>query len=142
MKLLACFFTLIALVLSGVSFGASTHDGYIIKSASIATSTTSIVSSVVELPNANGVAYDKISLHTKFAAGSTATGTVSTYISNDMVGDGRFVTDWILYNAQAVTAATSIFKNFTDIAAKWLKVEYTKDSGTGTGTVSTIIYVP
>ena len=66
---------LIALCLTSLNvFSASTHDGYIIKSKAIATGTTSIVSDVVALPNSSGIAYNKISLHTKFVAGSTATG--------------------------------------------------------------------
>lgn len=140
------FFTALVLsiaLFSGALIAASTHDGYIIKAKAIATDTVSITSDAVSLANANGVAYNKLSLDTRMVAGSTATGSVVTYLSNDMVGDARFATNWVQYNSTAITAAGQILNNFTDIAAKWLKVVFVKGTNaSSTGTVSTIIYVP
>lgn len=143
MKSLATLLTLTILAVSGSAFSASTHDGYIIKSKAIATDTVSITSDAVSLANANGVAYNKLSIDTRLASGGAATGSVVTYLSNDMVGDARFATNWVLYNSTAITAGGQILSNFTDVAAKWLKVVFLKSTNAAaTGTVSTIIYVP
>lgn len=143
MKLLVCFFAILSIVFSQFSFGASTHDGYIIKSKAIATDTVSITSEFISLANANGVAYNKLSIDTRLASGGAATGNVVTYLSNDMVGDARFATNWVQYNSTAITAAGQILSNFTDIAAKWLKVVFVKSTNaSATGIVSSIIYIP
>lgn len=129
---------LIALMLTSIcSFAQSTRDGYIIKNVAVATNTTTITSNIITLDKNL-----KVGIHTKLADGGAATGTVITYLSNDMVNSGRSVSNWVIYNSTAISAAGEILSNFTDISAKWLKVVFSKSTNAAaTGTVSSIIYV-
>lgn len=125
-----CFFS--------ISVFAKSPHAKIINAANIASNTTSVISEIVDLGSAQ-----RFSLFTYLEVGSTATGTVSVLLSNDKVTDPNLVSNWIVYgtNKTFTTPTTNILSNITDVATKWLKVEYTKE-GTTTGTLNTIFYAP
>lgn len=131
---------LILFILCTVSFSsfAKSANSKIINSESIATSTTSIISEVVNLGDA-----ERFSLFSYLEGGSTATGTVSILLSNDVTNDPALVSNWVVYGTDKTftTSSTKLLSNITDVAAKWVKTEYTK-VGEATGTLNTIINIP
>ena len=129
---------LIALCFTSISSYAKSGHGKIIDSYTVASTTTSVISEIVNLGDAQ-----RFSLFSYLGTGSSATGTVSVLLSNDKVATSDLVTNWLVYGTDKTFTlpTTKLLSNITDVATKWVKVEYTK-AGVVTGTLSTIIYIP
>lgn len=131
---------LIILCLGLLSFNsfAMSRTGKVLNSVAIATPTVTVISDAHELKD-----YTRFSLFSYLGTGSTATGTVTIYLSNDDVVSGDLVTNWVTYGTQSIAASTTkVLTSITDVASKWFKVDFTKAANTATATVNTILYIP
>lgn len=61
------------------------------------------------------------------------TGTMIVQVSNDIVADQSLVTNWTTYSGStiAIVAADSAMINFSNAGYRWIRLSYTKTSGTG-----------
>lgn len=90
----------------------------------------------------NGIDMNQIALASIQAVYTGApVGTLTLEISNDIVAidptvanQGAAVTNWSTYTGSslAISAAGNFTYNLSDIGYRWIRVKYTKTSGTGT----------
>lgn len=119
-------FLILFLAFAFPSFAGSMKSIDIATSQSMGASfnSTPVDCSAVQLASIQGV----------WTGGGSPTGTFKVQVSNDQVNDGASVTNWSDYPSSSIAITTDgdLIYNISNLGYRWVRLVYTRTSGTGT----------